>query len=138
MIRTCIPGTTRVTLPGTLHRGRSPTPLATAAAPTAVAWTYPCPSGRECTPGRNRSDLLGSVRVPDDRVLIRRGRSGQASEVGPRSVYPSRRIDGNAGVIADEAAGELDVRIGGLRRDASLAGIAVRRAAECVIEAHRV
>src|SRR5438132_11738941 len=28
------------------------------AAPTAVAWTYPCPSGRECTPGRNRSDLL--------------------------------------------------------------------------------
>src|SRR5205807_570945 len=107
---------------------RSPTPLATAAAPTAGS-APPAGTDRPCS---------GSVRVPDDRVLIRRGRSGQASEVGPRSVYPSRRIDGNAGVIADEAAGELDVRIGGLRRDASLAGIAVRGAAECVIEAHRV
>src|SRR5437016_13860771 len=74
------------------------------------------PAGSAPPAGTDRP-CSGSVRVPDDRVLIRRGRPGQASEVGPPSVYPSRRIDGNAGVIADEAAGALDVRIGGLRRD---------------------
>src|SRR5207249_9487430 len=84
-------------------------------------------------PAGTERTCCSSVRVPDDRVLMRRGRSGQASEVGPRSVYSSRRIDRDAGVVADEATGEFDVRIGGLRRRASLAGIAVRRAAECVI-----
>src|SRR5437763_1780839 len=47
---------------------RSPTPLATAAAPTAGS-APPAGTDRPCS---------GSVRVPDDRVLIRRGRSGQA------------------------------------------------------------
>src|SRR5437763_966216 len=95
------------------------------------------PAGGAPPAGTERT-CCSSVRVPDDRVLVRRGRSGQASEVGPRSVYSSRRIDRDAGVVADEATGEFDVRIGGLRRGASLADIAVRRAAECVIEAHRV
>jgi len=73
---------------------RSPPPLATAAAPTAVAWTYPCPSGRECTPGRNRADLLRlSARsrrpCPDSAWSLRAGLGSRSTQRVP--LPPNRR-----------------------------------------------
>ena len=59
------------------------------------------------------------------------------AEVGPGRVRAAGRIHRDTGVVADEAAGELDVRIGRLRGDTSLAGISVSRAAESVVQTHR-
>src|SRR5260370_12471033 len=58
------------------------------------------------------------------------------AEIGPGGLYASGRIYRNAGIVADKAAGELDVRIGRLRGDAGPAGLSVRRTAVSVVEAH--
>src|SRR6266404_617466 len=92
---------------------------------------------------RIKRDAIALRLVPDHRVLIR-GRRGRISreprvtaEVGPDNVRLARRTDRDAGVVADEAARELDVRIGRLRAHARLAGIAIGRAANGVIETDR-
>src|SRR5713101_1165751 len=59
------------------------------------------------------------------------------AEVGPDRMRAAGRIHPDTGIVADEAAGKLDVRIRRLRGDAGLAGISVSRAAESVVQTHR-